>query len=156
MFLQLTSRDATTYVYKKTIFEINNELKKINEIATPIFREKLDIIHKYINIYQTYLLKIIKTNTIEVVNIEHLARLADKLNNIENKSKIGSLENIIEKLYNKIDDLHIFFEINHLLVKKFVKNPEIIKNAEKKINLQEFDDKINDSKEKFISWLLSN
>jgi len=102
------------------------------------------------------LLKIIKTNTIEVVNIEHLARLADKLNNIENKSKMGSLENIIEKLYNKIDDLQIFFEINHLLVKKFVKNPEIIKNAEKKINLQEFDDKINDSKEKFISWLLSN
>jgi hypothetical protein len=156
MFLQLTSRDATTYVYKKTIFDINNELKKTNEIATPIFREKLDIIHKYINIYQTYLLKIIKTNTIEVVNIEHLARLADKLNNIENKSKIGLLENIIEKLYNKIDDLQIFFEINHLLVKKFVKNPEIIKNAEKKINLQEFDDKINDSKEKFISWLLSN
>ena len=31
MFLQLTSRDATTYVYKKTIFEINNEFKKINE-----------------------------------------------------------------------------------------------------------------------------
>ena len=28
MFLQLTSRDASTYVYKKTIFEINNELKK--------------------------------------------------------------------------------------------------------------------------------
>ena len=30
MFLQLTSRDATTYVYKKTIFDINNELKKKN------------------------------------------------------------------------------------------------------------------------------
>ena len=28
MFLQLSSRDATTYVYKKTIFEINNETKK--------------------------------------------------------------------------------------------------------------------------------
>lgn len=28
MFLQLSSRDATTYVYKKTIYEINNELKK--------------------------------------------------------------------------------------------------------------------------------
>ena len=27
-FLQLTSRDATTYVYKKTVFDINNEFKK--------------------------------------------------------------------------------------------------------------------------------
>ena len=27
MFLQLSSRDATLYVYKKTIFEINNEIK---------------------------------------------------------------------------------------------------------------------------------
>lgn len=28
MFLQLSSRDASTYVYKKTIFEINNETKE--------------------------------------------------------------------------------------------------------------------------------
>ena len=27
-FLQLTSRDATTYVYKKTVFDINSEFKK--------------------------------------------------------------------------------------------------------------------------------
>ena len=33
-FLQLTSRDATTYVYKKTVFDINNEFKKQNEIIT--------------------------------------------------------------------------------------------------------------------------
>jgi hypothetical protein len=59
MFLQLTSRDATTYVYKKTIFEINNELKKLNENMSPTFKEKLDVIKNYINIYQTYLLKII-------------------------------------------------------------------------------------------------
>ena len=32
MFLQLTSRDATTYVYKKTIFEINNERRKNNDL----------------------------------------------------------------------------------------------------------------------------
>ena len=28
IFLQLSSRDATIYVYKKTIYEINNEFKK--------------------------------------------------------------------------------------------------------------------------------
>jgi hypothetical protein len=156
IFLQLTSRDATTYVYKKTIFDINNELKKIHEEVSPFFKEKLDNIQKYINIYQTYLLKIIQTKIIEVSNIEHLSKIADKLNNIENKNNIGGLENIVEKLYNKIDDINVFFEINHLLVKKFVKNPEIIKNAEKKINLEEFDSKLKETKDKFINWFLSN
>jgi hypothetical protein len=156
MFLQLTSRDATTYVYKKTIFDINNELKKIHEEVSPFFKEKLDNIQKYINIYQTYLLKIIQTKIIEVSNIENLSKIADKLNNIENKNNIGGLENIVEKLYNKIDDINVFFEINHLLVKKFVKNPEIIKNSEKKINLEEFDSKLKETKDKFINWFLSN
>ena len=62
MFLQLTSRDATTYVYKKTVFEINNEFKKINENVTNDFKVKLDIIKSYINLYQTYMLKIIHLN----------------------------------------------------------------------------------------------
>jgi hypothetical protein len=156
MFLQLTSRDATTYVYKKTIFDINSELKKINEVITPSFREKLDSIHKYINIYQTYLLKIIQTKQIDTTNINYLSNLADKLNNMENKTKLQNFENIIEKLYHKIDDVILFFEINQLLVKKFVKKPEIIHNAEKKINYEEFEDKLKDSQEKFISWLISS
>ena len=37
MFLQLSSRDATTYVYKKTVFEINNE-EKNNNIIKPNFK----------------------------------------------------------------------------------------------------------------------
>jgi hypothetical protein len=154
MFLQLTSRDATTYVYKKTIFDINSEVKKINEEVTPSFREKLDSIHNYINIYQTYLLKIIQTKQIDSTNINYLSILADKLNNMENKTKLKNFENIIEKLYHKIDDVILFFEINQLLVKKFVKKPEIIHNAEKK-NHEEFNDKLKDSQEKFISWLIS-
>ena len=37
MFLQLSSRDATMYVYKKTIFEINDEIKKNpNELLNDI------------------------------------------------------------------------------------------------------------------------
>ena len=62
MFLQLTSRDATIYVYKKTIFDINNELKKLNEEVTEEFKLKMNIIKSYINLYQTYLIKIIYKN----------------------------------------------------------------------------------------------
>jgi hypothetical protein len=155
IFLQLTSRDAITYVYKKTIFEINNEIKKINEGITTSFRNKLHTIHIYINIYQTYLLKIIHSNKNEVL-IEHLSYLADKLNNMENKYNINLLENVIEKLYHSIDDINLFFEINHLLIKKIIKNPETIINANKNINSEEFIDKLKEPQNKFINWLLSN
>ena len=60
MFLQLTSRDATTYVYKKTIFEINNEYRKnINENTSQETNNKLKFINNYVNIYKTFIYKII-------------------------------------------------------------------------------------------------
>jgi hypothetical protein len=155
LFLQLTSRDAITYVYKKTLFDINNEIKKINEVMTTSFRNKLHTINIYINIYQTYLLKIIHSNKNEIL-IEHFSYLADKLNNMENKYNINLLENVIDKLYHSIDDTNLFFEINYLLVKKIIKNPETIINANKNINSDEFIDKLKEPQNKFINWLLSN
>ena len=53
MILQLTSRDATTYVYKKTIFELNNDIRKNNEYISDYTRLKLDIINSYIDLYKT-------------------------------------------------------------------------------------------------------
>jgi len=156
MFLQLTSRDATTYVYKKTVFEINNEFKKMNEEVPSEFREKLDIIKSYIHLYQTYLLKIIHMQVVEVSYVIHLKKLSEKVNNLLHKQKITALENITEKLYNKIECVEKFFDISHLLVKKFLKNQEILQNAEKKIYTEEFDNKlVADSNDKFINWLLS-
>jgi hypothetical protein len=155
MFLQLTSRDATTYVYKKTVFEITNELKKINENITNDFKAKLDIIKSYINLYQAYMLKIIHLKIKDgsyLVYVISLAKLSEKLNNLTNKSKIFTLEKITENLYNKIENIDDFFQVNHLLVKKFLKNQECLKNAEKKMDAEEFDDKLADAKDKFVTW----
>jgi len=156
MFLQLTTRDATTYVYKKTIFDINNEFKKANENTSHEFREKIDIIRSYIKLYQTYLLKIIQTsNHANIIhNIDHLVKLSDKLSNYTKKQKISYLEVLTEKLYYKIEDIHAFFEINHLVVKHFLKNPDVIKNVEQKLNTEVFDAKIAESNKKFVSWLI--
>ena len=155
-FLQLTSKDATTYVYKKTIFDVNNELKKQNENVSEEFKIKMDIIKSYINVYQIYLLKIIQSDNIKTSYIENLTKLSNKLINLINKSKIFLLESIVDKLYNKIADINKFFEINHLLVKRFMKNPELFYNFEKKINLEEFDVKLEESSDKFINWFISN
>ena len=122
-----------------------------------MFREKMKIIESYIIINQTYLLKIIHSHDkMNNSKLEHLLRLSGKLNSIQNKSKINKLENIIEKLYYKIDDVNLFFETNNLLIKKFIKNQETLLNAEKKINLEEANDKLKESQDKFINWLMSN
>jgi len=159
MFLQLTTRDATNYVYKKTIYDLSNDFKKKNENDTIKFREKIQIISNYIKLYQTYLLKIIQTDNINNINnnssnIDHLINLFDKLKNFTKKTKICDLVNITEKLYYKIENIEKFFEINHLIVQKFMKNPDVINNSENKFNLEIFDEKMIEPSNKFVSWLL--
>jgi len=155
MFLQLTSRDATTYVYKKTVFEINNELKK-NDKPSDIFKEKMKSIEIYIHINQTYLLKIINSKKIDISNLEYLLNLCEKINNIQNKTKLNNmLETIIEKIYYMIEDIDLFFKINLLFIKRFGKNPETITNVEKKFFTDEINIKINEPPNKFINWLFS-
>ena len=156
-FLQLTSRDATTYVYKKTVFDVSNEFKKINENVSDEFREKMDTIKSYINLYQMYMLKIIQSDTIDIAYISDLSKLYEKLINLTNKSKIVTLENIVDKLYSKISDKNKFFEINHLLVKKFLKKQELFSHIKNKIHLEEFEEKLlTESSDKFITWFLLN
>lgn len=157
MFLQLTSRDAVTYVYKKTVFDINNELKKLNDNVSNEFKSKLDILKSYIHLYQTYLLKIIHLPKIDISYISYLSKLTEKLNKFTNKTSIFTLENITEKLYHNVNAIDAFFDINLLFVKKIVKNPEYLKNAEQKTQLEEFYTKLAEieAKDKFVKWLLA-
>jgi len=156
-FLQLTSRDATTYVYKKTIFDINNEFKMKNELINTEFKNKMDIIKNYINLYQTYLLKIINTENKNIKDIDNIIKLFDKLNNLHNKTEISILINITDILFYKLEDNDKFYELSNLFVNKFVKNPSKFKNLNKKINSVEFNDKLlEETSEKFIIWLIKD
>ena len=104
MILQLTSRDATTYVYKKTIFELNNEIRKNNEYISDYTRLKLDIINSYIDLYKTLLLKLINNDFLNNEKLISIENIYNKLNIISNKSKIKVLNEIVEKMYYLIDD----------------------------------------------------
>jgi len=154
MFLQLTSRDASVYVYKKTIFEITNEFKKINDEISNETKEKIQIINSYVNVYKMYIYKIIENNY-ETTNdkyIELFYTISDKLNNLFNKNKIKIYENILDKLYF-IENIELFFNINTILVKKFIKNSDILDNCVSKLNKEDLINKSNESAEKFISWI---
>ena len=69
-FLQLSSKDAVLFVYKKTIFDINNDHKK--NFKTPTNKEKqiLYFIEKYICCFNRVIDKLIETNNINDINID--------------------------------------------------------------------------------------
>jgi len=162
MFLQLTSRDASTYVYKKTIFEINNEFKKMNDNMNIITRDKFEIINFYTTLCKNYLLKVIEKTDFskneELLNI--IEETLDKLNSTQIKiEKLKLFELVSDKLLISIENVELFFKANQHLVKKFVKNNNILNNCEKNFLSEDFENKINkinnEPYDKFISWLLS-
>jgi hypothetical protein len=155
MFLQLTSRDASTYVYKKTIFEINNELKKNNEEVSDYTRLKIDIINVYIDIYKTLLLKIINDDFTNVKNLENIELIYKKLNGLTNKTNLKHINQIIELLYNRIENSEYFFDVCVLLVKKIIKNQEQINTCLNKFLSDEFKDKLEETSDKFAAWLMT-
>lgn len=145
-FLQLTSRDATTYVYKKTVFEICQEHRKQNDSE---HNEKCKKIGHFINTLQLYLLKIInlefnKNNEY----LELLKTLSNKVISSANKLVASDLEDITEKIYNKIEDVQSFLKVSLHIVKKISRssssNNEFIKNIEKKLESDEFSSKLDD------------
>jgi hypothetical protein len=155
MFLQLTSRDATTYVYKKTIFEITPEIKKNNEEVSDYTRLKLDIINIYIDLYKTLLFKIINDDFTNVKNLENIELIYKKLNGLTNKSKLKLLNEIVELLFYRIDNSEYFFDVCVLLVKKFTKNQEVINNCLNKFLSDDFNNKLEDTSEKFFAWFMT-
>jgi hypothetical protein len=156
-FLQLNSRDAITYVYKKTLFEINNDYRKNMLAPTKENIQKLDLINKYIKILKIILLKI--TNTESKINtdyIDNFQLFCIKLNNIKIElDNLNILETLITVLDNKTNNIDNFFKIILFITKKINKKIDSIKKIKDKIHLEEFDLYIVDDIEKFTTWLVN-
>ena len=148
MFLQLSSRDATMYVYKKTIFEINDEIKKNHTVNV---NEQFMIINSYINIYKTFLYKIIQpSNQTSIDVFEKICKKVNKTN--LNNENVVLLNTIIDKLYFTIDNIDYFFDTIQEFFKKM--KPIHLKKYEKKMCSEEITEKLNETSEKFVCWLL--
>jgi hypothetical protein len=150
MFLQLSSRDATMYVYKKTIFEINGEIKKnVNETNTESINERLTNINSYINIYKTILYKIIQASSSHA-SIEVFEKICKKINKTNlNNENVVLLNSIIDKLYFLISDTNYFLDTLQEFFKKM--KPKHLVKCEKKIRSE----KLNETPEQFVSMLFS-
>jgi hypothetical protein len=161
LFLQLTPRDASLYVYKKTIFEVDDEIKKIigSKEKDKIFdyKDKNELVKNYINIIQTYIIKIVQTNYIEKQNIQIITIIIEKLKKINSPAMLNQLNNIIDKSFHKIENTNLFIDFNDMLIQLCIKNPTILNKIQDKLNsynfvIKEINVKTN---AEFMKWLSS-
>ena len=154
MFLQLSSRDASTYVYKKTVFEISSELKKNSEHISDYTKLKLNIINSHVQMYTSLLLHIINTDFRNLENIKELEELYNKINKLHDKTLINKLNSVVDKLYYYVKDTSILCSITKLIIKHLIKKPHSLDNITNKFVSEDFVDKLNESPDRFVGWFL--
>ena len=155
-FLQLSSKDATMYVYKKTIYELHNDLKKnITHRNDDIIKlESLDINIQLLKIIINYIIYTDEFNKTNVSTIMFsLEKIANKINilnlkreKIEIYKKISFfLENISNNDIVKYDK---YLEIIDIFLKKIQKNIELLNDI--KDRMLDFEEKNEFSMIEFI------
>ena len=135
-FLQLNSKDAVLYVYKKTIFEIDFDVK-CNRIISTSNKKKLKKIELAIEIMKCALFKII--NNFDLPS--ELPTLLKPYNNIiciilyGNKSlydkHLDIIYSIIEVLVSKISNINVMIETIILFLKTSNNNIELFNISDK-------------------------
>ena len=167
-YLQLNSKDATLFVYKKTIFEIDNEFKK----KFIIEQDDLPYINLISNIFECYY----ETITYILFNEKHMKSKKESVIQFS----IQKTNKIIEKLYTKKDNIDEniknisvikffitslqdfklnnikYISITELFIKRFYKNKISIDLIQKKIHRSDCMNILNEyTPLKFINWLFN-
>jgi len=102
-FLQLNSNDAALFVYKKTIFDINNDFRT-NYICDSISDKILTELNNFINIYNLILVKLFEND--KLINIIKISNT--ELRNIMNKIIKIYIDPNCNYVSNKIESINIF------------------------------------------------
>lgn len=156
-FLQLNTKDAIMYVYKKTIHELNHSFIK-NMESNSVEDNKLNVVKEYITIYENIFIHFLnKYDFVDLRDNPHLIIMENIFNNINNneltKEKLFQLNLCINKL-NTIKKIDTYLEC--VL--------QIVTHATK-INQYDFSEKFlsgmfdsyaqNENTSLFIEWLKS-
>lgn len=163
-FLQLNSRDASMFVYKKTIFDINNEYRKNMDIESTSkhYSEHFDILQIHTNIFKAILSFLIhKCNfssnekNLFINNVINKSKpIFDKISNLKCNKNIFNIVIIFIEQINKDIESEKYIEIIELFLKKLQKGKIFELKLMEKFYHSEFDEKLEETSEKFISWLL--
>jgi hypothetical protein len=173
--LNLNSNDATLFIYKKTIFDINSEYRKEYIESTEI-KNTMNLIHNYMDIYNNIIIhyinefnfncndlidlrKIIFTKLYSIVELLIQTPHICKKHNITDKDELLKLNTIVCEL--NMNYKYSFIENNYMslieyIIKKNNKTPiNIYMFCNKFHNLESCSDLNNSSLNKICNFLLS-
>jgi hypothetical protein len=165
-FLQLSSRDAIMFVYKKTIFDINNEYRKT--IKEPSIDEKniLSTVNSYTSIYKTMVQFIINHTDFKydkkIIYINEYCDYIEAISEILNKNRIK--RPFIECIYlftSLLADKQIEIKSFFILLDEFIKKIISKKRLDDKIIKNKIYDSeinsciINNEYNKIVDWILA-
>ena len=146
-FLQLSSKDAILFVYKKTIFELNNECKKNTKEQSLEEKNILRTVNLYINMYKGMVLYIMNHNNEHKkdylnTSCNLIKNISETLNkNKMNYEQIDCLYEFTTLLYNTKIEIVDFFHLLDEFIKKINLKKKIDENI---IKYKFYDVKIND------------
>jgi len=170
-YLQLNSKDATLFIYKKTIFELNNEYKKQFTLKTEE-KEIFEYIYKFsgvvIEIFQEVVNNINLKGDAKMSYVMYIQKMTYKIVNkliclktpIKNKIEICKnylhYKNLLLNKNITIDEC-LFFNLSNLFFKKITNQKKInIKIINLKLYHQDCNHKIeNETPLKFTNWLFN-
>jgi hypothetical protein len=155
-FLQLSSRDAAIYVYKKTIFDINQEYRKKTTSSSTDENEKYKLFDEHTKLYKLLFSKML--NEEDFLLNEHKQDLVTELDTIIqkmndhhfNQEELEPILLLVNKMIQMSSPLKILFECLRLLLKK-KKTKTIVKEKLYSENFHEH--YLNESPHKLIKWL---
>tara|TARA_A100001015_G_scaffold251133_1_gene289928 strand:+ start:1963 stop:2724 length:762 start_codon:yes stop_codon:yes gene_type:complete len=152
-FLQLNSQDAILFVYKKTIYEINNDYRKDLIITCEKEINLLFIIKQFTILYQNIIIYYLNMN-IELKEIEKYITKIIKRNNLIKleKNYLVNLNEILNLLALKnVSPSKFNYFIIHILKKNKIDKQDI----ETRIELPVFNENNNNlTSIKFSQWLI--
>ena len=153
-FLKLSTTDATLFIYKRTIFDIDSEFRK-NYIETHETKNIINKLHKYIDIYNSSLILYVNTfdfDTFTQYDLQKkiftkIYKISESLIHIPSYCKTTNTSEceVMEKITVMISEIHKFH--HYKLIKNeylSIVNCIIKKVLSKPINMIEFINKIND------------
>lgn len=166
-FLKLSSRDALTFVYKKTIFEINNEYRK--NIKEPTLEEKniLSTLESYMYIYKNIIQFMINhqdfkydTKTVYInTYCDSIELIAETLNKSKIKKGVNEcIYSFTNLLTDKQIDIKYFFILLDDFIKKILNKKKLDdKNIKHKICNSEINCFIiNNELDKIVDWIFAD
>jgi hypothetical protein len=158
-FLNLSSRDASMFVYKKTIFEISNDVRKHGKVVGN--QEKLDLLTINIRIFKN----IVYFSLQHTSSVDELVKYIEDICNKLLKYKFTCEDyTIIESFIHlmNVEELLLskYYEIIDLFIQKYSKSQPMsstttMKETKLKEKFNSGNTKIDDTPEKFIKWIFS-